>query len=339
MKHLLFCFAVLPFVCGTVLLSVDFARWQPDAPYTLEMAQQDLGDTTTWGDGLGTRAIVAPDNSLRVVYPIGKLGSDSGIIVPAFVPLPAPKAAFLSFWVKFPVGFDFVLEGKLNGVCGGSCPSGGTWANGKGFSARVVWRPNGQLASYVYHAECAAFDCLLFPWVGAFFKPGQWHHVGLYVQLNDPGVKNGVVRGWLDGDLRSETTQLLFASRGANFSVEQLRIESFFGGSEPQFQPLKDEQAWFRDFVVGTEFADLTQHPLPPAPAPTVVVPKGRCGPKYFNARCNPQSQWPCCSPFGWCGNTPAHCTCAGCRDERNTTIDTTPTMSDPNMCCYPCDS
>ena len=39
-------------------------------------------------------------------------------------------------------------------------------------------------------------------------------------------------------------------------------------------------------------------------------------------AQCNPNHQnvyglQPCCSPTGWCGKTPGHCTCSGCIDYR----------------------
>ncbi|XP_070537334.1 macrophage mannose receptor 1-like [Ptychodera flava] len=43
----------------------------------------------------------------------------------------------------------------------------------------------------------------------------------------------------------------------------------------------------------------------------------GRCGADYLQdddetpAECHPDSLWPCCSTYGWCGNTDAHCNCA----------------------------
>eukprot|EP00746_Dinoflagellata_sp_MGD_P047510 gnl/MRDRNA2_/MRDRNA2_21722_c0_seq1.p1 gnl/MRDRNA2_/MRDRNA2_21722_c0~~gnl/MRDRNA2_/MRDRNA2_21722_c0_seq1.p1 ORF type:complete len:750 (-),score=98.56 gnl/MRDRNA2_/MRDRNA2_21722_c0_seq1:20-2005(-) len=34
---------------------------------------------------------------------------------------------------------------------------------------------------------------------------------------------------------------------------------------------------------------------------------------------CDPNSLYPCCSPGGWCGNSPGHCTCdRGCKDYRS---------------------
>ena len=47
-----------------------------------------------------------------------------------------------------------------------------------------------------------------------------------------------------------------------------------------------------------------------------------RCGPMYplkdnSPGQCDPNhaNEYTCCSPGGWCGHTPAHCTCSGCID------------------------
>jgi len=44
------------------------------------------------------------------------------------------------------------------------------------------------------------------------------------------------------------------------------------------------------------------------------------CGLQHFLAdgrpgECDPTGKWPCCSPGGWCGNSPLHCECNGCID------------------------
>ncbi|XP_077981855.1 macrophage mannose receptor 1-like [Glandiceps talaboti] len=47
-----------------------------------------------------------------------------------------------------------------------------------------------------------------------------------------------------------------------------------------------------------------------------------RCGQNYpledgSPAQCDPDSDYPCCSPADWCGITAAHCDCANCHDYR----------------------
>jgi hypothetical protein len=44
-----------------------------------------------------------------------------------------------------------------------------------------------------------------------------------------------------------------------------------------------------------------------------------KCGPMHplqdgSPAQCDPNG-YGCCSPGGWCGKTPAHCSCSGCID------------------------
>ena len=58
------------------------------------------------------------------------------------------------------------------------------------------------------------------------------------------------------------------------------------------------------------------------APLGTLWREDHRCGPMYplkdsSSAQCDPNHQngHTCCSPGGWCGLTPAHCTCSGCID------------------------
>ncbi|KAJ8039922.1 hypothetical protein HOLleu_14076 [Holothuria leucospilota] len=48
-----------------------------------------------------------------------------------------------------------------------------------------------------------------------------------------------------------------------------------------------------------------------------------RCGGGYLAAngevaQCNPDGEYPCCSPFNWCGITADHCDCADCADYRS---------------------
>ena len=80
---------------------------------------------------------------------------------------------------------------------------------------------------------------------------------------------------------------------------------------------------------------------LPPPPASTLPPPRdvngtvlpplredGRCGRHHLTpdgraAQCTTARHGPrigpCCSRFGYCGDTPAHCRCAGCTDFRRT--------------------
>ena len=59
-------------------------------------------------------------------------------------------------------------------------------------------------------------------------------------------------------------------------------------------------------------------------PAPTSIRWREdyQCGPDFpledgGPTECNPNSPNYCCSPHGWCGNTPQHCSCYSCINYR----------------------
>ena len=79
---------------------------------------------------------------------------------------------YVSYDVKFADDFDFVRGGKLPGLCGynikqdprDGCNTGGGFPTGyDGWSARGMWRENGELENYVYHSEqFYEYGCLLY---------------------------------------------------------------------------------------------------------------------------------------------------------------------------------
>src|SRR5262249_39105705 len=86
---------------------------------------------------------------LRVTYPAGAVANDSGAQFRAQVKgLPADSIC-LSYWLKFADGFKWNKGGKLPGLCGGDCPSGGAPTN-NGWSMRYMWRIYGAGEEYAY---------------------------------------------------------------------------------------------------------------------------------------------------------------------------------------------
>nr|XP_006825153.1 PREDICTED: uncharacterized protein LOC100366994 [Saccoglossus kowalevskii] len=63
-----------------------------------------------------------------------------------------------------------------------------------------------------------------------------------------------------------------------------------------------------------------------------------RCGPEFqitelnTTSECDPYSNTPCCSPYGWCGSTQSHCHCAMCNDYRKRLDRITVTMVTPTV-------
>ncbi len=249
----------LPFILLTasanadaqVVFHVDFDHDAP-GPYTRAELAQDFHPA--WADGIdeGLADIVKSDcgMALRVRYTANAVGK--GVIIP--VRLPRRDGYYLSYRVFFPNGFTFVKEGKLSGLCGGACNSGGVKSTGNdGWSSRVIWRQDGKLAQYVYSPDQAGQYGDIRYWDGAI-TTGRWHVVQTYVQVNNPDKADGIIRSWLDGRLVYSDEKARLRTTSA-FAVDTFKFETFFGGGSSDFAPGSDQYALFDDITV-------SEHPI-----------------------------------------------------------------------------
>ncbi len=122
-------------------------------------------------------------------------------------------------------------NGNTDGTGITSCfPLGGLWYNGKEW-----WAPG------VAFQDSPGLD----------YK-GDWNHVEVYFQLNTiadgTGQTDGVVRYWLNGNLKIEHTNVLFRT-GANSTLKfnQFLITPYIGDGSPA-----DQYMWVDDLVLAT---------------------------------------------------------------------------------------
>lgn len=168
---------------------------------------------------------------------------------------------YMSYWVKFDEDFQFVKGGKMPGLAGAdSFPYGDN-----GFTTRLMWREDGKLEFYLHGYEVnnskGAEPYRVF-WDDAGYhaslEPGQWHHIEIHQKLNTPGKRNGVLRGWLDGELvcdDKDNSGVRGVGHGST-KLNHLYFSTFFGGSSApvsQWQPKKDVFANYDDFIVSTK--------------------------------------------------------------------------------------
>jgi len=236
-------------------------NWQP--PWGIQW-----GPTPAGNFSITTVNVFKGNYAARVKYPQG-LESTSGsgsqyqCILANMTPIsiPAAEAMYIRYYVRFDPNFDFVLGGKLPGLCGAGCNTGGGIPTGRdGWSARIMWRENGKIVQYMYYMDQASYYGDDFPWnegVGGqrYLIPGQWHCLETYIQMNTPGVKNGIVRSWFDGQLSLNRTNIRFRDTGYdNIKIDKLYFSTFFGGAGSQWAPKKDEYANFDNFVLSRSY-------------------------------------------------------------------------------------
>jgi len=168
-------------------------------------------------------------------------------------------SATLTYKVFFPPEFDFVRGGKLPGLYGGSAPRGGASTDkGDGFSARIMWRENGEIFQYVYWVQkdsnkkwgddlpLVNLEANLEPFK---FTRGEWHTLMTRIVMNTPGENDGNITTWFDGKLALSTSGI-FRSKDFNFGIDTFAFTTFFGGNDESWAPKKDEVAYFKDIKI-----------------------------------------------------------------------------------------
>ncbi|KAF8177624.1 polysaccharide lyase family 14 protein [Pholiota molesta] len=193
---------------------------------------------------------------------------------PADVDLTTAKEATFGYSVFFPEGFDFNLGGKLPGLYGGNSADAAVGCSGGSrstacFSARLMWRTAGagELYTYLPPYTDAAFTankrvCAVAPLSecnptygasvgrGSFkFATGAWTTISERVRLNDAGKANGELELFANGKSVISVTGLILRDSAAG-RIRGMQMQTFFGGSQPQFATPKDQDVYFSDFSV-----------------------------------------------------------------------------------------
>lgn len=174
----------------------------------------------------------------------------------------APEEVWYRYHVRL-VNWNAAFTGKLPGLAGlfsssarGCIPPTET---SPGWSARGLFGPPGTqgaptgkvpIGTYLYHVdqEGTCGDTLW--WPGASLEQGRWHCVEGRVKINTPGKNDGLLRGWLDGDLAFGRNDIQFRrAEETQIGVRHMWHNVYFGGSWPTPNPLSLE---YDEVVVST---------------------------------------------------------------------------------------
>jgi hypothetical protein len=273
-------------VDGTATNSVDELLYQNDfnddplGTYTVDLLNEDWRNPP-WENGVSEGRVEIVDGpkalegrSMRVRYPAGRHGDGAKWRLEFEQPY---EELYLSYWVRFDDNFNFVRGGKLPGFCGGECNTGGHVPDGTdGWSARMMWRGDGEVEQYVYHPDQPGQWGESLHWDDGgyqrFFVPGQWHHLIHRVVMNTPGQRDGIIQGWFDGELALDARNLRFRDVD-RFAIDELAISTFFGGGDSSWAPDEDEYICFDNFVISTERGDQPLTPVPTnTPSPSELI-------------------------------------------------------------------
>ncbi len=155
-----------------------------------------------------------------------------------------PEEIYFRYYLKFDEDWkNATSDGKLPGISGtyGRAGWGGRRVNGRdGWSARGLFKTrhgenDSSIGFYTYHADMR----------GRYgehwsFQPrlehGRWYCVEEYCKLNTPGEegqqgkRDGILRGWIDGRLAFEKTDIRFRDV-PTLKIEEVWINVYHGGA------------------------------------------------------------------------------------------------------------
>lgn len=204
---------------------------------------------------LAPQSGIEGSTAIKVHYIGDERGSKRVVTSAAFAPT---TQATLSFGVKFCDNFDFARGGKLHGLGSDKPVSGGNAVTDDRWSARLMWRRNGGLMTYIYHQNMKGKYGDTRVAADFRFTPGQYHLVEMNVMLNtQPDKADGLVKVSVDGMPLIEHKGLRFRSTDSTAGlIQTLMFSTFHGGSSPDWAPrnedgsFKTDCAYFDDFQV-----------------------------------------------------------------------------------------
>lgn len=154
-------------------------------------------------------------------------------------------------------GFDWGRKfqgGKIGfGLGGGSSPSGGQLKK-DGFTARFIWRGNGdgtaRMAVYSYAADRS--QKLPYgddhPLDGFDVPVGEWFNLMMEVTVNsDLETADGELKAWANGEKLLDLKNIHWQSEGEEPGIQKLIYSTFYGGGTIDWAPLQTTYIRFSD--------------------------------------------------------------------------------------------
>lgn len=151
-----------------------------------------------------------------------------------------PEEIYFRYYLRFADDWDPKRGGKLPGIGGtyGRAGWGGRPVHGDdGWSARGLFagQKGGRtpIGYYCYHMDMRGQYGSEWRWDRddrGLLENNRWYCIEQYVKLNAPGEADGILRGWVDGQLAFEKTDIRFRSVDA-LKIEDVWVNFYLGGT------------------------------------------------------------------------------------------------------------
>lgn len=266
--------------CDTsnLVFESDFNQYTNSETYTIPMATSDFGPigARTSGEirGLDSNAKTWPhktrvENGLIKAEYLKDIASGQfgGFLFDRS--FADTEEAVVEYKVKFDKNFIWTYGGKLPGLGGssltsnGAIPSGGTKNLNyitNGFSARLMWRQSGagNPARFVVYTYFPDRDIEKSGVEIAFLrdiKLDTWYTIKQYIKLNTPGMRDGLLKMYVNGEIKLDRDDILYRNEGkSNVKINALILNTYRGGGkdDTRWHSPTTDYIYFDDFKVWT---------------------------------------------------------------------------------------
>lgn len=199
-----------------------------------------------------------------------------------------PEEIYFRYYLRFGSSWKpSKTSGKLPGI-GGTYDRagwGGRAADGRnGWSARGLFQAAGDgrtpIGFYCYHADMGRWGS---EWVWkqderGFLANDRWYCIEHHVRLNTPaaggqgdGAKDGVLRGWVDGELAFAKEDVCFRHTG-ELKIDRVWIDVYYGGDATSPH---DMHLYIDNVVIATSYIG----PVAKPPAKRAAKPSSASAP------------------------------------------------------------
>jgi len=151
-----------------------------------------------------------------------------------------PEEIYFRYYLRFGSDWNPRRGGKLPGISG--TYSRGGWG-GRPSNGRNGWSARGQFVGqregktpigfYCYHADMRGRYGSAWIWQRdklGYIENNRWYCVEQYVRMNTPEKNDGVLRGWVDGKLAFEKTDVRMRDV-SGLNIECIWINIYHGGT------------------------------------------------------------------------------------------------------------
>jgi hypothetical protein len=171
-----------------------------------------------------------------------------------------PEEIYFRYYLRFGSDWNPRRGGKLPGISGTYNKGGwgGRPSNGRnGWSARGQF--NGQkdgktpTGFYCYHADMKGRYGSSWIWERdelGYLENNRWYCIEQYVRMNTPGRNDGILRGWIDGKLAFEKTDVRMRDI-SELKIERIWINIYHGGT---WSAESDDHLFIDNIVIAKQY-------------------------------------------------------------------------------------